>query len=485
MQGCRFDEELTGALELLTEARWAEAQRVLQTRLARAAGGGHKRLNLFLLSIAAASSGQAELANTLWRQAQGAPLGDLTARYLDIQLTPNDPRQSVLLDLERAWWDFNGWNSSGPRTDHQTGPVPVDWDLAVDSCLSGDSPRLESLYGKSAANPEHECALLWNLLALSYLEAGNVRTYEEMASNAPAPPPANSLPDLLVVALRARGLERALESLNRGEWLNYTGLSRENLGEVERRAPVGEDQWVAQMENGFALIELNQLNEACRSFQEMASSAEQTDLRMLSLNALSLAFFKMGDYTQAETLFLEFENLKQNRTLASDEPYFRMFRKWLDSVDAGPSDGELFFTPFCLDSTARTGSSSPETIDFWETLGKALQDIESGNQLEAKRRLGLLESSSREEAEDWKLYLVVLAYLCGAVISGDHFEVQEFEQELASLQFTALFSSEQLREAKDLFRWVGFEQLGLFFDRFHSGRPAPLNPWQDLQLNAC
>ncbi len=241
----------------------------------------------------------------------------------------------------------------------------------VECCLTGDSAQLESLYGKSSSNPEHESTLLWNLLALSYLEAGNVRTYDEMASNAPAPPPPDSLPVKLVQALQSRGLVRALECLGRGEWLNYTGLSQENLGQVESFAPVGETRWKEEMESGFALIELNQLNEACRAFQSMASSVEEIDLKMMSLNALSLAFFKMGDYTQAETLFLEFENLKENRLISAENPRFVLYRRWLESVNAGPPDEGMFFTPFCLDPALRNGNRSISGTP-WERLCKAL-----------------------------------------------------------------------------------------------------------------
>lgn len=481
MQGCHFDQELSEGLELMTESRWVEAAQVLEGRLRRLSSGGHKRLNLFLLAISVASSGQSAMADKLWEKAQQAPLGDLTTRYLDLQLLPNDPRQSVLWDLERAWWNFNGWNNQTVELSSQPAPVDVDWEVVVDGVKSGDTARLERLYHQGTNGPEHESSFLWNFLALSYLEAGNVRSYEEMAGNAPSLPAPNSVPLSLARVLQTRGLEHALECLNRGEWLDYSGLSQTDLDRESSEAPVTEQSWSSVMEDGFAMLDLGHIQQACRSFQQVAASVEHPQKRLLSLNALSLAFFRFGDYTQSETLFLEFQNLLQDLEESQDEQLLDLYRRWLESVQAAPGDGGSFFSPFSREPGLSTQNSQESGGDFWESLSQALQGVAGGDLNRAKRTLQALESSPRTDGEEWKLYLVTLTYLAGAVVSGDHFEIQEFEQELANLQFSASFSDDQRQEAKDLFRWIGFEQLGPFFDNFQQGRPGALNPWQDLQ----
>lgn len=482
MQGIEFDQSLSEGLELITEARWDEAREVLQARLDQAGAGGHKRLNLFLLSIACASGGHGDEANSLWAQAQQAPLGDLTPRYLDIQLAPNDLRQSVLLDLERAWWNFNGWNAPRQESIAEYEELSVDWEQVVDCMQRGDSATLENLYGQSFSTPNDDSPYLWNLLALTYLEAGNVRTYDEMAGSSPPLASAGGIPDALKEALESRGLKRALEAFTRGEWLSYTSLSTENLGPTEQAQEFEQSQWEHAMEEGFALIDLNQLHEANRQFQTAASSSPDMVLRMLSLNALCLGFFKLGDYTQAETLHKEFENLRQAGAHHPNSPELERFRRWLQGVGVTPQTEETFFDPFTLMAESHQDSGEQEQIDFWQSLSQLLAQIADGQHAAAKRALQSLEQLTSAAGDETRRYLVVLAYLCSAVLAGDHFEVQEFEQELNSLQNSVTFKPEELAEAKDTFAWSGFDTLSLLFDRFAGGKPILLNAWQDISL---
>lgn len=476
MNGAELDQELKEGLTLIAESRWGPAEECLVARK----GHGNRRLCLFLLSIVAASSGQEQRANDLWVKAQQAPLGELTVRYLDLQLAPNDPRQSVLLDLERAWWSFNGW-SSQPQTSE---PAPefsgeVDWHLVVDCCLNGDCAQLESLYGQTFQDPGQDAPYLWNLLALSYLEAGNVRTYDEMACNAPLSPAANNAPPALVDALAARGLIQALEIFQRGEWLNYTGLSQRSDVARQSSQEISEEEWVAEMQNGFALLDLNKCTEASRSFQNMAVSVSDQTLRLMSLNALSLSFFKLGDYTQAETLYHEFLNLLESFPQDLADPRLKRYRKWLDSVDATPKGEECFFTPFDSDGESGSYKATETMIDFWQSLSTVLQHLSDDQHTLAKRELQALESQPVVNS-DSKSYLITLTYLASAVMVGDHFEVQEFEQELNNLQAQTRFTDTSLERARETFANAGFDRAAAVFERFEQGSPPHLNPWQDL-----
>ena len=91
---------LSAALGEMSMANWSGAQKVLASRLEQVGQLGNQRLNLFLLSISAASGGYNDVANQLWSQAQQTPLEPDTLRYFDLQFAPNDPRQSMLIDLE-------------------------------------------------------------------------------------------------------------------------------------------------------------------------------------------------------------------------------------------------------------------------------------------------------------------------------------------------------------------------------------------------
>jgi hypothetical protein len=479
VDGDALDSELVEALTLMAEANWVDSQALLIARYHRVSELGNERLNLFLLSITAASRGQPDSANGLWSRAQAAPLESAT-RYLDLQFTQNDPRQNVLIDLERAWWDFNEWTQSGPSVLSLDSPTEIDWELVIDGVLAADCKGLERQFGRHFDIQTNETSILWNLLALSYLEAGNVRTYEEMVSGAPPLPEPDSVPLQLQLMMRSQGLRGALALLEQGQWL--TNLNIENLDSPASSTleSFSEDDWVAHMENGFAMLDLGQTTEAGRCFQSTVTHTDDRTLQVLSLNALSLSFFKLGDYTQAETVYHEFKTMLEQFPVDPGLDVCRRYRGWLKSVDSEPPDDLPFFSPFGTKSDW-SGAEDGETVsDFWGGLSAALNHLANQEFLPAKRELQNLELST-SPTDTSRRYLISLGFLTIAVISGDHFEVQEFEMELNRLQEQTKFESDDLQNAVDAFRWAGLETLSARL-RGEDGRPLPINPWQDIAL---
>lgn len=481
MQGTSFDNDMISGLSAMAEANWPEAQSVLATRLQNVDLLGNRRLNLFLLSVAAASGGHHEAGNQLWTQAQQAPITEDTSRYLDLQLTYNDPRQQMLLDLEKAWWNFNGWNKSLDLVTADEPSIQIDWNEVVHSTLQGHCRELETKYGRLFEETNSETTILWNFLALSYLQSGNVRTYEDMVSNSPPNVQPESVPNDLALILENEGLHSALDSLEKGHWLTNEVLFQGESAEtaiIEAAYEVEEQEWIEQMQNGFCFIDLNQLLEASRVFQLMASRTDALAHRLLSLNALAFSFFKLGDYSQAETVYFEFKNLLDANPIDPGSDLAQKYRSWLASVDAAPEDGSTFFSPFGTKSDWNDTDVLQDEVDFWNTFGEALNLVGSSDFHAVKRHLQTLEGSLQQDQTNER-YLVSLGFLITAVTEGDHFGVQEFEVEVENLRHHATFSGDELDSAKDSFRWAGFEILA---DKIQgdSGKPSSINPWQDV-----
>lgn len=480
MNGSALDKELADGLELMAESRWVEAQQILADRLRNNPEADQKRLNYFLLSITSASSGRGDLGDRLWAKAQSCALGSLTARYLDLQLAPNDPRQSVLIDLERAWWNFNQWNSVAPSSSPSSDSLSIEWESVLSDAQAGLSADIESKYGRCFDDQTCQTAILWNLLALAYLEAGNVRTYNEMLSNRPSPP--KSIPPTLKSLLEEKGLTLVQEALEQGQWIQTGDLTPPSESfDTSQPQGLSEQQWAEQMENGFALLDLNQYLEAGRAFQS-TSQIQDRDRQLLGLNALALSFFKLGDYTQSETVYQEFKMLLDQQPIDESTDLVQRYKRWLESVDSLPEDGQSFFKPFGTKADWSSGQQADSEVDLWKSLSECLKLCIQNQHSEAKRDLQILEKQLGETAGYEEKYLVALCFLVSAVLAGDHFEVQEFEMELSSLRSQLQFSSEQLQEAADIFQWSGLEKLAAHFSTAAEGRPQPLNPWQDVVI---
>ena len=467
-------------------ANWVEAQKVLASRLEQAQQLGQHRLNLFLLSISAASGGYGDVANQLWSQAQGTPLDGEALRYFDLQFAPNDPRQSMLIDLERAWWDFNQWNqSSAPASlKMETSDDSVDWEYVVQATLDGDDASLEERYGRSFDDNSQDGFFLWNLLALSYLQAGNVRTYEEMVQNAPLPPSPNSVSPELKQALVSRNLHSACEAFQAGKWLNAAALCVGEETEAEAFVPdqiLNETEWAARMADAFASLELGQFLQAAREFQEINFRTQDPKRLLLSRNALSLAFFKQGDYTQCENVYEEFRNLLSQTPIDPNSELAQGYKRWLEAVDAVPEDGQPFFSPFGgTRSTWNAGTA--EALDFWKEFDASVSLLGERNHAAAVGKLQRIEVNLGPQLDPLESYLTSVMFLAAFVMAGDHSEVHEMTPQVMALEQQAVFAEDKTEEVADQLRWAGFEALSNRLTGGAAARSVPLNPWEDLVL---
>lgn len=480
-----LDSMLSSALGEMSMANWPAAQKVLASRLEQAGQLGNQRLNLFLLSISAASGGYNEVASQLWSQAQQAPLDADTLRYFDLQFAPNDPRQSMLIDLERAWWDFNNWNqpSTPSSLKMETSDEVVDWEFVIQATLDGDDGALEERYGRYFDDHSPSGFFLWNLLALAYLQAGNVRTYEEMVQN--SPPPSSAVPPELQQALTSRRLTSALQAFQSGQWLNTAALSAGNEIEETGYVPdqvLTETEWATRMADAFASIELGQYLQAAREFQEINFRTQEPKRLLLSRNALSLAFFKQGDYTQCENVYEEFRNLLSQSPISPDSELARQYKRWLEAVDAVPEDGQPFFSPFG-GNRSNWNTPSTEELDFWQEFDSCVSLLGEKNHVLAVGKLQRIEVNLGPHLDPLQAYLTSVMFLAAFVMAGDHSEVQEMTPQVTALEAQAVFPAERTEEVSDMLRWAGFESLSRRLAGGPSARTTPLNPWEDLVLS--
>lgn len=484
MNQIALDNLLSQALTEMSMSNWSDSQKILASRLERVQQFGNQRLNLFLLSISAASGGYHEVANKLWADAQQAPLDSDTVRYFDLQLPSNDPRQSVLIDLERAWWDFNGWNQTHTPSLAMETAQAVDWEQVVQATLDGDDAGLEETYGRDLSNNTPDSNLLWNFVALAYLQAGNVRTYDEMVQSAPPIP--GEIPAALVEAMTKRNLHSGLAVLQKRQWLTNTALFaaeaavEPDFAQVE---PLSEEEWNAQMRDAFAEIQLGRPLQAARAFQEINFRTPPSQRLLLSRNALAMAFFIQGDYTQCESVFEEFRNMMAQFPLDPNSELARLYHSWLVSVEAAPEDGQPFFSPFS-GNRSTWNQESDYQLDFWQEFEAVVGLLGQGDHATALTKLQRIELNLDPTLDTFQKYLTALMFLASFVMAGDHSEVQEIAPQVAGLEAQAVFSADKLDDVADSLRWAGFESL---YSRLTGGAEArlvPLNPWEDLAVTS-
>lgn len=465
-------------------ANWVQAQKLLAARLEKAGDLGSQRLNLFLLSISAASGGYPEVANRLWAQAQSAPLDSDPVRYLDLQFSPGDPRQSMLIDLEKAWWDFNDWNRSGNGRSLQLERAEnaVDWGFVVEATLTGRDADLEARYGRNFDNDAPHSFYLWNLMALTYLQAGDVRTYGEMVQNSPPPPTPDSTPAELCETLQRFRLFATLATFQRGEWVNNAALfATEETPQATYQVEgvLDEEEWSRQMQQAFTLLGEGLFLRAAREFQEINYRTHDPQRLLLTRNALALTFFKQGDYTQCESVFLEFSDLLNRNPLALDSPLAQDYRAWLQQVDCLPEDGGAFFSPFA-GSLSQWNPAAPQDLDFWSEFEACVSLLGCGDYTAAVHKLQRVETSLGPTLDSFQSYLISVLFLSAFVMAGDHNEVQALTSQAIAQEAVADFSADNLEDIADMLRWAGFEALQHRLRGGPQARSEALNPWTDL-----
>jgi tetratricopeptide (TPR) repeat protein len=297
-----------------------------------------------------------------------------------------------------------------------------------------------------------------------------------------APPPSNGVPPELQQALTARRLSAALEAFQSGQWLDNAALFADEDTEAATYVPdklLTEEEWAHQMADAFASIELGQYLQAAREFQEINFRTQEPKRLLLSRNALSLAFFKQGDYTQCEKVYEEFRNLLTQSPISPDSELARDYRRWLEAVDALPEDAQPFFSPFG-GNRSTWNASSIEQIDFWQEFESCVSFLGERDHVSAVGKLQRIEVNLGPQLDPLQAYLTSVLFLASFVMAGDHSEVQEMTPQVSALEAQAVFPPERIEEVSDMLRWAGFESLSRRLAGGAAARTSPLNPWEDL-----
>lgn len=230
MLGETLDPHFEAALRAITMLDWNGAREILAQRLDNVDTLGRRRLNLYLLSAVATSTGHRDTGEQLAQMARAVPIELNEPRYL------GQPDDDTLHQIELGWWTFNGWNgaSTTPVPSEIKSPEELPWADILDSALEGRAGELERRWSSMLESERPERAMLWNLIALAYLEKGDPRTYDEMRSQAPEP---TTPPAPLIALLKKARLVAAVDALEEGRWLTA------DLLEVEQCATQPETAW--------------------------------------------------------------------------------------------------------------------------------------------------------------------------------------------------------------------------------------------------
>lgn len=474
-----LDSLLESGIASICDGDWSAAQTSLGQRLEETVRLGRRRLNLFLLSLVAGRVGLSDVAEQLSEDARRTPLEMGEPRYLG---TSEDP---VRRELEREWWSFNGW-----RTESEPEPVPqssgddeLHWASVLDGALEGRAGEMERRWSRFLDGDRPERPLLWNLLALGYLESGDLRTYEEMRDQATtASTEERDVPQELAELLTRAGLHAALADLRQGRWLTSESLHDTLTPQTSSPEPGGVSPgpgWEAGMEESFSLLSVGRAVEAARKLGGLSLQGLPLH-RAYALNALGLALFSAGDYADAQEALADCRR-EAAQTRPEDEPELAArYAEWLLSAGARPVQGDVFCDPFAEPLTswdeAQTSPEEERADGFWPIFEQVLEGMRLGDhsasQLALRRLLG--ESSSKERT---KAFLISLLSAGIALLEGDHMEAQESIEDASRLLSQGGLQAAPLVEAQGRLAAAGALTLA---GKMELEALSTLDPWRDF-----
>ncbi len=475
---------------------WTAARDLLSQRLERCTVLGYRRTTLFLLSIAATSSGYDEIGQQLWQQAKESEAQFDEPRSLVLPLeTPNDPQsQEIMSGLQTAWQQFNGWGRQSSPQISETNPSNLeDADWARFSLLleHSQATNLEQEFGTLLNPPTPPCRWLWNLVALCHLDSGDLRSYQEMCEAAPQTNEV-PLPEALLKALQESSLRGLLPELQSGSWITAGLQTLQNFEPDQTQesssSEAGEQSsWGESFRLALNTLRLQSHGEAARHFQRLADQAEAEPQAAYALNALTVALFAQGLYIEAEEVNSELTLLLQKDLQLTDQPWSSDFRSTLEDLGYSPPTDSDLINPFSAQQSEQvkelvdlSESVTENTQGFWGTLAEALQLLESHDQEVFRRALMKL---SRELSPQKSTHHAILVFLLArsCLSEGDQFGGQEFSQDLQTQFAEEKIDLQVAREAADCFLAAGQPDLARLFQNLPNAEiPTALNPWQDL-----
>ena len=459
MLGESLDLQLEHALEAIRERHWGKARDLLAARLEAASQLGRRRLTLYLLSVTASSAGHPETGDQFAQAARSVPIELSEPRFFGAN------PEGELSELELGWWTFNGWGvestHSLPLEGHDP-KAPLPWADILDSTVEGRAGELERRWSGVLESEHPQRALLWNLVALAYLEQGDPRTYDEMRQSAPK---AQEVPNDLRLLLEQAGLNSAVQTLLEGRWLTSDLLQNESPA----RVPTDDssvDSWTEEMEEAFSLLAVGRAQEAARKFGPLCDSPYSSSQQGYALRALALALTDSGEYGPAE------ETLAESHALLEQHPDTALetqYCYWLESAR-----GEM-------QQAAPESENSPAEFDphqdFWFEYESALKAMKQSHLDSAKQSLRRLLSLQVPSADTTSAFLVSLLFAGVAILEGDHIEAQDAIEEATRQAESAPLSAALLHAASQLFLASGAETVGA---KLHQEKLSGLDPWRDF-----
>lgn len=465
-----FDPLLEDGIAAICDSDWNAAQATLSRRLDESARLGRRRLNLFLLSVVAARVGLEDISSQLAESGRATPVEMGEPRYFG---TSDDP---VRRQLENDWWTFNGWQHSEQTAEPRGGgDSEISWAVVLDGALEGRAGELERRWSRFLDGDHPHRAILWNLIAIGYLESGDLRTYEEMKESAPSHGNP-SVPESLAQLLSHAGLQAALADLAAGRWVTSETLT------LPTAPPQSSDSspvtaWEAGMEEAFSLLCVGRTVEAARKLGPLVEQGTSLH-KAFALNALALALFGSGEYGAAEEA-LNDSRVELSRSQPEQEPELcARFGGWLQDAGSVPVSGQVLCDPFSSPPAGQPGAggTGAEPDGFFSVFEQTLEALRQGDLAAARRHLRaiLSEPSSKQPTQS---FLVTLLFAGTALLEGDHMDAQEAIDEASRVLERGGMDAGVLVEAQGRLAAAGAMTLA---GKMEPDSLSTLDPWRDF-----
>ncbi len=438
---------------------WSTARELLAQRLDLVSTLGRKRLNLYLLSVVANASGHAETGLQLAQMARSTPIELSEPRYL------GSPEDDLHREVELGWWTFNGWNvdptlASTPAVS-LSGELP--WADILDGVVEGRAGELERRWSSALEGDHPERAILWNLIALAYLEQGDPRTYDEMREQAPS---AGAAPEALLELLKSANLHAAAEAIAQGRWLTSETLQVDEALLDQSRAT--SRPWSEGMEEAFSFLAVGRSDEAARKFGPLCEPPYAQSERGYALRGLSLALVGAGEYTAAQ------EADEDSATLLATAPdpiLDELFRGWRESLSPEGADSAG------ISNAEFSSSAASDSELYWSLFSGSLEALSRKDVPSAKLGLRRLFGLPLASGEPTHGFLVSLLFAATAILEGDTVEAQDAIAEAVRQAETGPLATEILAQAQELFQHIGASTVA---GKLSLEGLSSLDPWRDF-----
>lgn len=469
-----LDPGLADGIEAVCQNDWTSARSLLTQRLDETRHLGCRRATLFLLAFVARESGHGEVAKHLLEESRRTPADLAEPRILSEQN----------LSLQNEWLTFNHWSVKEPDPFISIEPPSeIDWAALLDATLEGRSAEFERRWSGNLVGNSPDRHVLWNLLALAYLENGDLRTYDEMYAQRQAAPPDYQPAVELQALLKQASLDKVVDELKAGRWLTSSVFVAGQTPEPALSTNGESLEWREAMESAFSLLSVGRAVEAARQFGLLISqSLLGPNHRTYTLNALALALFQSGEYADAEEALRDFRTSEQTFDPAAEPNLQEAFAIWLHSAGVSPEANSPFHNPFGKAPQADQLSvlmREPSSQEFYEGIDSVLGYLKTHDLPSAMRILRVLFSNNDSNSVTER-FVVALFFAGTALLDGDHLIAQEGIEDASGILEGGVLDTEALGQVKELLSSSGASHLA---EKFELSQLHTLDPWRDFPLD--